>query len=454
MDAIAKFAEHVVATGYDDLPADAVRATKTFLLDSLGVGIAGSAGPWVAELVDCQGGWGAGEQARVWVRGARLPAPAAAMCNAYQIHNSEFDCVHEQAVVHPMAVLLSATMAHVERAGGVDGKALIAALALGVDVACHIGVGSKAGLKFFRPATAGGFAATAAIGKLMGFDAATLVNAFGITYSQSCGTMQAHTEGSMLLGMQIGFNARNAIYACDMAAQGLVGPQNILEGPFGFYPLFEGDYDLSDILPNLGKVWRIAEVAHKPFPSGRATHGVIDGVLELQRAHSFAAADVERIEARVPPLTHRLVGRPIKDEMAVNYARLSAPYVMAVALLRGTVGVDDFRPEAIRDPDRLALGRRIEVIADDNPDDNALTPVSVEVALRDGVKHDITLDVVYGNPAKPMTRAAHLDKFRINCRAGATPLADDAVERMIALVDDLEAADDVARLVDLAVAQG
>ena len=187
-DPIARFAEHVCATGYADLPPQAVAATRTFLLDSIGVGIAGSAGPWVEELIACQRAWGAGDDARAWVRGTRLPAPAAALVNAYQIHNSEFDCVHEEAVVHAMAVLLGAVMAHAERAGDVDGRSLVAALALGVDVACHIGVASRAGLRFFRPGTAGAFAATAGVGKLMGFDAPTLVNAFGIAYSQALST--------------------------------------------------------------------------------------------------------------------------------------------------------------------------------------------------------------------------------------------------------------------------
>ena len=110
MDAIATFADHVVRTDFDDLPDAAVSAAKTFILDTLGVGAAGSAGPWVAELLKVQGGWGAGTDARVWVHGTGLPAPAAAMCNAYQIHNAEFDCVHERAVVHSMTVLLAATL--------------------------------------------------------------------------------------------------------------------------------------------------------------------------------------------------------------------------------------------------------------------------------------------------------------------------------------------------------
>ena len=452
MDAIAKFSKHVVETGYDDLSSEAISATKTFLLDTIGVAVAGSAGPWVEELVECLGHWGAADHSSVWVRGTKLPAPAAAMANAYQIHNSEFDCVHEAAVVHPMATVVSAALAHAEREGDVRGADLITALALGVDVACHIGVASKSPLQFFRPATAGGFGATAAVGKLMGFDTETMVNAMGVVYSQMCGTMQAHAEAPILLGMQMGFNARNSVIACDMAARGIAGPENVLEGPFGYYKLFEGDYDLTTVLANLGTVWRVAEVSHKPFPSGRATHGIVDAVMSLRNRHGFAAEDVEKVTALVPPLVHRLVSRPLTDAPAPNYARLCAAYVASRALLRGTVDIDDFRPPALSDPKTHALACRFTLVADDNREGNAFVPVTVTVALKDGHKHAITLDVVYGHPANPMSREAHVEKFRRNWVCGTVPLDEAKGERLIGLVDDLEAVADIRELIELVLA--
>ena len=451
MDAIYRFAEHIAGTSYDDLPGDAVRAAKTYILDTFGVGIVGSSGPWIDELIEVQGLTGRGDEARVWGHGDRMPAPAAAMCNGYQIHNSEFDCVHEQAVIHPMTVLLSAVMAYAEREGDVSGRDLITVSALGVDVACNLGVASKSALRFFRPATAGAMAASAAVAKLMGFDQERIINAMSIAYGQLCGTMQAHTEGSILLGMQIGFNARNAIIACDMAARGLDAPKNILEGPFGFLNLIEGDYDLVPVLDEIGRTWRITEVAHKPFPSGRATHGIVDAVMTLQKEYGFAAEDIERVEARIPPLTHHLVGRPIQDEMIANYARLCAAYVAARILIKGEIGVEDFKPEATRDPATLALGRRFEMAIDDNSNPNALTPIWLALELKDGSRHEITIEVVYGNPAKPMTRDAHLGKFRRNWAAAAKPLSAENADRLIALVDDLESVDDVSTLVDLMV---
>ena len=448
MDAIAAFAHHVADRRFKDFPPDAIAAAKTFILDTCGVGIAGSSGPMAAELAAAQELSGRGDDARVWCTGKRLPAPAAAFCNAYQNHNSEFDCVHEAAVAHVMTIVLPVALAGSERQKAVSGRQLIEAVVLGVDVAASLGLAATSGLRFFRPATVGAFGGAAALGKILGLDAIRLHNAFSIVYGQLCGTMQAHTEGSMLLAMQMGFNARNAVVACDLATAGVEGPKNILEGPFGYYKLIETAGDPSRIATELGRRWRIVEVAHKPFPAGRATHGLIDGCLELQRRHGFSAAEIARVSGRVPPLVHHLVGRPPKPEMTINYARLCASYVAACALLRGTVGIEDFRDVAYRDPATQALAQCISVEIEDNGDLNALTPVSVEIELQDGKCHAITLAAVYGNPARPMTREAQLAKFRRNCGLASRPVPAAKADRLVDLIDGLEDVKDVSALVD------
>jgi len=453
MDGIARFATHIVETPFSAVPPEAVTAAKTFLLDSIGVGLVGSIAPYAAELTRLNGGTGAAKgMARVLAHGpGRLPANGSAFCNGYQIHNSEYDCVHEAAVVHPMAVLLGAVLAHLDRTGGdASGEELLAAVVLGVDVAAGLGAASKSPLKFFRPATAGCFGATMAVGRLSGFDVPMLVDACGNAYSQLCGTMQAHTEGSPLLAMQVGFNARNAITACDMAAAGIAGPQNILEGPFGYFPLFEGEYNLEPVLNSLGTTWRITEVAHKPFPSGRATHGMVDALLQLRNEHGFYGTAVASVEIKVPPLTHRLIGRPVKNDMAVGYARLCGQYAAASALLSGGLGIGDFTPAALADLERLELASRVSIEPDGNPDPNAMAPIAATVRLRDGTEFCRTLETVYGNPANPMSREAHLAKFRTNARAAARPLSENHIEELIAMVDNLDSQATVTPLLDLA----
>ena len=457
MDAITAFAEHVARTRYGDFPPMAVDAAKTFMLDTLGVGVVGSSGPKAGDLVLAQSLWGSGNDARVWSTGERLPAPAAAFCNAYQIHNAEFDCIHEAAVAHVMTVVLPVALAGAERlaragASPVDGRRLIEAVVVGVDVAASLGLAATSELRFFRPATVGAFGACAALGKLMQFDERRLQHAFAITYGQLCGNMQAHAEGSLLLAMQMGFNARNAVVACDLARLGFEGPANILEGPFGYFRLIETDGEPWQVARQLGRVWRITEVAHKPFPTGRATHGIIDACLELQRKHGIEAADISEVRACVPPLVHRLVARPPGVGMQINYARLCAPYVAACILLRGTVGPADFNEEAYADPATQDLAGRVSILAREGGNANALTPVEVEVVLKGGARHCTRIAEVSGNPGKPMTRERQLAKLMRNATSAARPLRADQVTRLIELVDGLEHAADVRTVVDCLIA--
>jgi 2-methylcitrate dehydratase PrpD len=449
MDAIAGFAAHVAATQFRDLPGAAIAASKVFILDTLGVGIAGSSSSWAQTLAQMQQRWGSGEAARVWGSGRRLPAPAAAMCNAYQVHGQEFDCLHEQAVVHAMSVLLPVALAGVELSGGVGGEDLITAVVLGVDVAAGLGVAAASPLRFFRPATAGAFGATAALGKLIGLGQCAMLNAFSITYGQLCGTMQAHAEGSDLLAMQMAFNARNAFTACDLAAKGYEAPKNVLEGPFGYFALFETSGSPGSVVKELGRRWFITELAHKPFPCGRATHGIIEGCLELRTRHRIAPDSIDRVIVRVPPLVRQLVGRPPQPQMRDNYARLCAPYVAACALLRGRVGREDFTAQAYRDLATGALAQRVVVQIRDHGDPNALTPVAVEIDLRNGARHTCELDTVYGNPRKPLSHSDHLAKFFGNCQAAARPPTRSAAEALVASVDGLEAIPNVGELLDL-----
>ena len=450
-DATAALIDFVTTYPADAIPPEACAVCQTFLLDSLGVAVAGSAAPWADELVAMQAHWGTGSDATNWVFGGRMPAPAAAFTNAYQLHNSEFDCVHEAAVVHPMAVALPALMAVAEREGSVSGSEFLSALTIGVEIACTIGVAATGGMRFFRPATAGALGAVVAIGRIRNFDAETMRNAMSVVYGQMSGNMQAHTEGSVLLAMQIGFNARNAVVACDIAAEGIDAPQEFLEGEFGYFALIEESHDLAAAVAELGNPWCITEVAHKPFPSGRATHGVLDALLELQRVAGFTASEVAKVDAAIPSLTYQLVARTPEAGMTPNQARLCIGYVAARALQNGQLGVEDFTPDARSDPDTIALARKVTIAKDDNPDPNALAPVAVTVRLTDGRVFERTQTLIYGNPAKPMTREAHLSKFRANWTSGAAALPVENAETLIEMVDDIDDVADIREIVALMV---
>jgi aconitate decarboxylase len=441
-------ADLVERTRFADLSPKAVECAKIFLLDALGCGVAGGSGPKVGALIGAVSAWGQANEATVWGDGRRLPAPQAALINGYQIHALEWDCVHEPAVVHPMASLISSLVAHSERrsAAGrpVDGKSFLVALAVGVEVATTMGAASKSLMRFFRPATCGGFGVVAGVGALEALDADTMMHAFGIQYGQTAGTMQAHAEGSMTLGLQVGSNGRAGMTSVDLAMAGITGPQDVLTGQYGYYQLFETEHDIPTWWARLGREWQVTRISHKPFPSGRLTHAAVDAIQQARAELKFEAADVVSLSARVPPLTHRLVGRPDLPDPTANYARLCIPYVSAITLIDGTCDPAAFSPARLRDPAVHELASRVAVHLDDNPDVNALWPQEFELVLRDGRRWSRRLATPIGHPDNPLSRERYLAKFRHCWSIGGLDRA--RAEELVGLIDSLEACPDVGRI--------
>src|SRR5690348_6268989 len=120
MTVAESFAAHALDTRFADLPEHARRRAAVYILDSLGVGIAGSSVEGGDALLRVASGWGA-PAVPVWGRSAKLSAPAAAFMNAWQMHNQEYDCLHERAVVHAMASVLPASLAAADLRGGATG---------------------------------------------------------------------------------------------------------------------------------------------------------------------------------------------------------------------------------------------------------------------------------------------------------------------------------------------
>ena len=151
------FSQHIEKSSFEDLDSETINKIKFFLLDTIGVGIAGSTGANLQELKKVASNWSSGNSCKVLGTWESYSRDAATLINAYQIHCLEFDCIHEGAVVHPMAAILSSLLANCETqyklGRPVNGKDFLLSLALGVDIASFLGVSAKGELKFFRPAT-------------------------------------------------------------------------------------------------------------------------------------------------------------------------------------------------------------------------------------------------------------------------------------------------------------
>ncbi len=384
------------------LPAAVRDAAIHLLADTLAAGAAGSTAPGADGVLEAARGWGQGSDARIIARDLRLPAAGAAFANAFQIHCLEWDAVHEPAVVHALSTVTASVMAAIDRRGGVDPEEALAALAIGVDVASGLGIAADTPLSFFRPATAGCIGSALAVARIDGVE--NFDDVLGLAYSQCAGTMQAHIEGSIALPLQIAGAARAAIAAVDLAKAGLTGPHDALEGPFGYFRLFDRG-DLAPYADALGSVWRIAEVSIKPFPSGRASHAVLATLDALLREGAVDAGSVATIEAFVPPLIERLVGRPLKADMTPAYARLCLPLLAALMLTDRRIDPRRFTTATFTDPAIMALASKLIIQVDGNADLNALSPQRLVVTRTDGTVIERVVPATLGHPNAAMSPA-------------------------------------------------
>ena len=450
MSDLDELAAYALGLSWDSLPADTIENAKLFLLDTLACGLAGSGADVAEPVLRAVRGWGGGP-CRVAGLDAGFSLHGGAVMGAYAIHCLEWDAVHEPAVVHAMSVATAALLAEIQSPahGRVSGWDFLAALIVAVDIAAGLGVATEAPLRFFRPATAGLMGAVAGIARLRKFPAARMKDALGLGYSQVAGTMQAHVEGSPALAVQVALSARAALTACDLAESGLSGPHDVLSGPFGYFTLIEDGGDARILLDRLGTVFAIDELSIKPYPSGRASHGVLSTVLARRADGTVAGDTLERLEARVPPLVHRLVGRPWAADMGPAYARLCLPFLVALALRDGRIDPRAFTPDDFADAALRVVGDRVHVSIDDNPDLNALSPQTLVFHLSDGRTLTDHIPATLGAPDNPLSRDARLDKLAFAGSLARVPLTEPARERLTAGVETLETLPDCRDLFDL-----
>jgi 2-methylcitrate dehydratase PrpD len=319
-------------------------------------------------------GHAAGDATVVGAAGGHSPMQAA-LLNGAHAHTLDFDDTSVFGSLHPGAPVVAAALAEAE-ARHTGGEQLLAALAVGYEVACRVGAGlgtTAYDRGFHITGVAGLFGAVASAGRLRGLDAGAIAGAFGIALSKAASTMQYLDNGSWNKRLQPGFAAHDALLSLAFAQAGVLGATAPLEGRYGLLAGYSNDARPHLLTEQLGAWWPSGDTAIKPFPCCRLTHGAIEGVLELRaRADSERRARIaaawqagERLLIRLSPKARQIVGEPqphkVKPRNVVD-AQFSVYFQAAVAWLDGRSTWQSY--QRIGASDVAALCDAIDVEAD------------------------------------------------------------------------------------------
>jgi 2-methylcitrate dehydratase PrpD len=448
-DLESRLLDHVCRVQFEDLPEEEVACCKLFIMDSLGVTFPGSRAPGCAEVADLVKRWGGEGGSTVLIYGHKTPPGLAALANSTMMHALDFDDTLDDSALHTFVSVLPAALAAAESVGPVDGRRLITALVLGVDVICRLSLGIQRPLSWIRTATCGSFGAATTAGKLLGLDRHRMSNALGVAYSQTSGNAQGLLEGRLVKRMQPGFAAQAGVLAAFLAKVGITGSQRFLQGPYGFYNLYEqGEFDPDPVLDGLGTHYGIMDLSLKPYPCCRMTHATIDAALELGKVVGSCPGDIEAVQVTVSKMVTEMVGKPfvIGTDPQVD-AQFSIPYTASAALVRGDVFIEDFETERIMDDEVKALAERVAVVRDPNLPDKDIVHSKMVVKMKGGKRYEKAVQAPLGNPSNPMDMARCREKFEKCLAFSRVNLNGGKVDHLLSMIENLEEVEDVGFIV-------
>ena len=434
-----------------DVPPAVVEKAKLVFLDTLGIALASSTMDFGLMAINVARKLGGPKASLLIGTSDRVAAANAVIANGTLAHGLDYDDTLEEAIVHTGCCAGITALAAGEEVGA-TGAAVLEAAIVGTEVLCKVGLVApgKFHARGFHPtAICSTFGAAAAAGKLYGLNLNQWVDAFGLCGSQSSGIIEYLADGTWTKRIHPGWSAHGGVIATLLAKEGFRGPAKVLEGTHGFFSAFGGknDYDFEKIL-ELGQRWEIPRLTFKSYPCGSISHPYMDCALRIKQKHSPHPDKIKEVICRTAEGPVHRLWEPLanKQKPVSSYgAKFSLPYSIAVMLIRGRAGLEEFSESAIRDHEVLDLAAKVRYEVDPTIDYPRHFEGHVQLKMKDGsvfTEDQLHPRGGYEDPLPPEEVEA---KFRANARLA---LAEDDVEEIIKMVQQLEALPVISRLTE------
>lgn len=445
MDATTRrLVEFALDTRYEDLAGETVLQAKRRLLDTLGCAAAGfDLGPAVIARRQAAR-YGFDAPATIWGTRSRVAPEMAAFANGVALRLLDLnDMYRVKSGGHPSDI--QAALVATAESAGADGRALIAALAVGYEIYCGCCNAFDLNSAGWDQPIYGVVAATLACGKLMGLSPDELGHAVALGLVPHLATYATrHGELSSWKGCAAANASRHAVFATMLAGAGITGPAAPFDGKAGLYEMV-GRFDWAGSLnrpPHL-----LVETHLKAFPLCYHGQSAVEAAFELRTKAPLGQIEEIRIEtyaiARSIMADHPSRWAPDTRESADH----SLPYVVAVALADGAVDQSSFAERRHADPVLERLMSRTSVHETDEM--NALhpqaSPCRILARLADGRELASFVRYPKGHTQCPLDSNEVMAKFRdLMGERGS----DGRAERIAALVGKLEDLADLRQLMD------
>lgn len=453
-----ELADYARAISFNDFSDDVVRQAKKLALDSLGCGINAFTSPPSKRLRAVYGDRTGGDEATLVGTGTKLSTEYAGLLNTAMVRYLDFnDCYTTgSSACHPSDHIPA--LVSVAETEGATGEELIEAIVLAYEIQCRGVDTGAAWTNGFDYVTWGAYSSAVAVGKLMGLSRDELTDAIGIAGASSNGLLNARLgKVSNWKGVAQPYATHNAIQACQMAREGLTGPEHVFEGDGGFFDaVARGESVDFEALGGRDGDFRIMETSLKAFACGYFTHPSITAVLDIIETENLTPEDIESID--VETFDHAIqVYASGSEKWATDLNRETAdhslPYNVSVAVVDREVTPTQYDKSHLTDERVHETMTKVNVeeskeLTEYRRQNPRHVPARATVRATDGETHENRVDYPIGHPERPMSMETVEAKFR-DLVDGY--LYDDQADAIVETCADLTDVDDFERFVKIMI---
>ncbi len=296
-----------------------------------------------------------------------------------------------------------------------NGKQLIEAIVIGYEIQCRLCDAAALRPRGWDHVTYGPFSTALLASKLWKLSEEKTVHALGLAGNSNNALRQTRVGHlSMWKGVAFANAARNGVFASELAKLGMTGPAPIFEGEKGFMKIVSGQFDFPKLNPK--GPFKILDTYIKYYPVEYHAQSAVQAALDLRKKiPKLTLKDIEGIRVRTSDISYEIIGNdPDKwHPKSRETADHSLPYIVAVALMDGKLGLPQFNTRHLNDPKLQKLIQKVKVFSDiahsEAYGEKIGNTVSVKLA---GKTYSKKVEHPKGFPKNKMTDEEVEEKFR------------------------------------------
>ena len=344
----------------------------------------------------------------------KTTATNASLLNGFSAHVLELDDGHRHGMIHLGASIITAILAASEKAE-MEYDSILTGIVMGYEVAVRCARAIQPGHKvrgYHVSGTCGTIGSAMGIAFASGFSAAQLKATLACAVSSAAGVLEIQEEASEMKPYNVGRAAMDGLIASEMGSLALPGPDDILGGKRGFLAAMSDTPHTDHLTDFSNEDYAIEGIYQKVHAACRHCHPAIDAALDLRGDLRFSPDQVDRIEVHTYKLAvgshdHTLI-------RGISSAKLSTPFSVALAIVKGHAGYADFCDASLNDFWVKNLTQKVSVIEDESltAQSPAVRGARVTLYLKDGNSYEAVCLYPKGEPEHPLSREELEEKFR------------------------------------------